>query len=231
MRLEKAESLAVAVTEAIQSGDTHTLSVLLADHISLATAVIVDERGNGRTLLHVASDFPGHLPQRSETVTLLTAAGAPVDGQFQGFHSETALHWAASNDDVELAGTLLDLGANIEAGGGVIGNGTPLADAVAFGQWKAARLLVDRGASVTLWQAAALGLIDEVRSVRDASPDDITNAFWCACHGGQRETAEYLLGQGAMLNWVGHDDLTPLRAAERSGADELAAWLRTQGAI
>jgi hypothetical protein len=25
----------------------------------------------------------------------------------------------------------------------------------------------------------------------------IDNAFWCACHGGQRATAEYLLERGA----------------------------------
>jgi hypothetical protein len=46
----------------------------------------------------------------------------------------------------------------IEAGA-VIGGGAPLADAVAFGQWQAARRLVERGARTTLWQAAALGLM------------------------------------------------------------------------
>jgi ankyrin repeat protein len=230
MRLDKAETLAVAVTEAIQTGDTLTLGSLLADHPSLATAVVIDERGNGRTLLHLASDFPGHLPQRSAVVTLLTAAGAPVDGRFEGFHGETALHWAASNDDVELVDTLLDLGANIESDGGVIGNGTPLADAVAFGQWQAARRLIFRGAQASLWQAAALGLMDQVVSAQPTK-EELDNAFWCACHGDQRETAEYLLEQGASLNWLGHDGLTPLQAALRSGAEDLATWLRSRGAI
>jgi ankyrin repeat protein len=58
----------------------------------------------------------------------------------------------------------------------------------------------------------------------------VTNAFWCACHGGRRAAAELLLGRGADRNWVGHDGLTPLDAALRSGARELADWLRTRGA-
>ena len=60
--------------------------------------------------------------------------------------------------------------------------------------------------------------------------DEITNAFWCACHGGQRETAEYLLDQGADINWIGHDNLTPLDAATRSDAHDLVEWLQARGA-
>ena len=56
----------------------------------------------------------------------------------------------------------LDAGADIEARGGVIGGGTPLDDAVAFGQWNAARRLVARGAHPWLWNASALGLLAEV---------------------------------------------------------------------
>jgi ankyrin repeat protein len=62
------------------------------------------------------------------------------------------------------------------------------------------------------------------------TPDEVTNAFWCACHGGQRGPAEYLLGRGAQLHWVGYDGLTPIDAASRSGAAELVEWLRSQGA-
>jgi ankyrin repeat protein len=49
-----------------------------------------------------------------------------------------------------------------------------------------------------------------------------TRRPWCACHGGQRETAEYLLDQGADINWIGHDKLTPVDAAGRSDAHHLA---------
>ena len=109
-----------------------------------------------------------------------------------------------------------------------------MSDAVAFGQWQAARRLVERGARTTLWQAAALGLIDRVdeyfKAVPPPTPDEITNAFWCACHGGQRAAAEYLLDRGADLNWVGYDKLSPLDAANRSGAAALVQWLRGRGA-
>ena len=74
-----------------------------------------------------------------------------------------------------------------------------------------------------------MGLMDRVRGffTGDGLPErnEITNAFWCACHGGQREAAEYLLKRGADRDWVGHDGLTPEAAARRSGALEMAEWL------
>jgi ankyrin repeat protein len=153
---------------------------------------------------------------------------------FGGAHAERPLHWAASSDDVEVLDALVEGGADIEAPGSVINGGSPLADAVAFGQWRAARRLVELGARVNLWQAAALGLADRVERLLGADPPpargEITNAFWCACHGGQRATAERLLDHGADFNWVSHDGLTPLDAALRSDAHDLAHWLRSRGA-
>jgi hypothetical protein len=37
-------------------------------------------------------------------------------------------------------------------------------------------------------------------------------------------------GKPFRINWIGYDNLTPLGAAQRTGADELVAWLREQGA-
>jgi uncharacterized protein len=43
--------------------------------------------------------------------------------------------------------------------------------------------------------------------------------------------ARYLLDRGAQPNWIpGWENRTPLDAAERSGATEVAAWLRGIGA-
>ncbi|HUE12614.1 MAG TPA: ankyrin repeat domain-containing protein [Planctomycetaceae bacterium] len=231
---------AVAVVKAIRGGDVEGLVRLLGENPDLATARVAKTSaecasgGKPRTLLHIATDWPGHFPNGVATVKGLIAAGADVDVQVGGMHEETPLHWAASSDDVGVLDALLDTGANIEAPGAVIGGGTPLSDAVAFGQWQAARRLIERGAKANLWQAAALGLVDRVKEffAGDAapSPDDITNAFWCACHGGQRATAEYLLGRGADINWIGHDKLTPFDTARRSEAHELVAWLVDQGA-
>jgi hypothetical protein len=128
---------------------------------------------------------------------------------------------------------LLDGGADVEAPGAIFTGGAPMPDAVVFAQWNAARRLLDRGARTTIWQAAALGLLDRVQEYcatePSPAPDQITNAFWHACRGGQRQTGEYLLGRGADLNWIGYDNHTPLDAAEHSGNDDLIAWLRSRG--
>ena len=237
--MQNAEPFVRASVEAIRAGDIGTLSRLLAEHPALVTTRIAGETGSdagaaaSRTLLHIVTDWPGHLPNGRAMVGALVGAGADVNARFVGPHQETPLHWAASCDDVEVLDALLDHGADIEAPGAVVAGGTPLADAVAFGQWNAARRLIARGARTTLWQAAALGLMDRiVEGVdgREPTPDEVTQAFWLACHGGQRQAAEYLLGRGADINWVGYDALTPIDAARRSGADALVEWLLGRGA-
>jgi ankyrin repeat protein len=224
------EARAAAAVAAIRGGDVAELKRLLACDPALAGARV----DGSRTLLHVATDWPGHFPGAAASVAALIEVGADVDAPFAGAHTERPLHWAASSDDVEVLDVLVAAGADLEASGGVIGGGTPLADAVAFGQWNAARRLVEHGARTTLWQAAARGLVDRVEGLLSADPppgaDDVTNAFWCACHGGQRATADILLERGADVDWAGHDGLTPLDAARRSGADEVVAWLRERGA-
>ena len=220
------------ITEVIRSGDAASLQMLLREHPELATARIGDpDRGQSRTLLHVVTDWPGHVPEAGAKVAALVAAGADVNARFTGPHTETPLHWAASSDDLEALEALLDAGADIEADGAVIAGGTPIADAVAFGQWAAARRLLERDARTNLWQAAALGLVDRVRDELAQNPPaqgDLDNALWCAAHGGQRESSELLLGHGADPAWVGHDKLTAADAADRSGAHALAEWLGGQ---
>jgi uncharacterized protein len=215
--------------EAIHGGDLAALRRLLSDNPGLATARIGDS-----TLLHVATDWPGHFPGGAETVAVLVEAGADVNARFGGEHSETPLHWAASSDDVQLLDALVDAGADLDAPGAVIAGGPPLADATAFGQWRAAHRLVERGARTNLWDEATLGLLDRLECRFDADPPpsqgDVKAAFWGACHGGQRGTAEYLLERGADPNWVPPwEELTPLDAAERSEATELVEWLRGRG--
>ncbi|MEV0453893.1 ankyrin repeat domain-containing protein [Catellatospora methionotrophica] len=236
--IDPADPLAVAAAvQAIHDGDVAGLRRLLTEQAHLATARLGNDQpcGMTRTLLHVATDWPGHYPNGPATVAALVAAGADVNARFTGPHTETPLHWAASSDDVAVLDALLDAGADIEAGGGVIGNGTPLADAVAFGQWNTARRLLERGAQPNLWQAAGLGLLAHVQAACTADPpppaDEITGAFWLACHGGQEATSAYLLDLGADLNWIGYDQLTPLDAARRSSAHQLAEWLTARGAL
>src|SRR5215472_5314085 len=223
-------SVPTTAVQAIHQGNLALLEQLLNESPSLATARIDGQR----TLLHVATDWPGHFPNSETTVAALIAHGADVNAAFLGKHSETPLHWAASSDDVGVLDALLNHGARTEAPGGIIGGGTPLADAVAFGQWQAARRLVERGAQTTLWQAAALGLMSRVDEFfkKDSPParGDITNAVWSACHGNQLPAAQYLLDRGADLNWVGYDGVTPLDVAIRNRNGELIQWLRDRGA-
>jgi len=223
-RLMANTSLARKVTEVIRSGKAAALQQLLVEHPTLAHVRIAEPGcGDARTLLHVVTDWPGSVPEAAAKIRELVAAGADVNARFIGPHGETPLHWAASSDDIEALDALLDSGADIEADGAVIAGGTPIADAVAFGQWKAARRLLERGARSNLWQAAALSLTDRVRDElarTQASQQDLDNALWCAAHGGQRYTAELLVDRGADPAWVGHDNLSAAQAAERSHAHE-----------
>jgi ankyrin repeat protein len=229
---------AVALVAAIQHGDVEALQRYLADAPELATIRVVDRRGVSRTLVHIVADWPGHFPNGPQTVAVLVAAGADVNARVvhRGPHgsSETALHWAASSDDVAALDALLDAGADLEAPGAVFTGGAPMSDAVVFAQWCAARRLLERGATTTIWQAAALGLLDRVRELCSIEPPlarrEITNAFWNACRGGERPVAEYLLERGADVNWIGHDGKTPCDAAQESGDDTLMEWLRARGA-
>ncbi|MET9764573.1 ankyrin repeat domain-containing protein [Streptomyces sp. NPDC006372] len=235
--LTSRDPLAVAVTEAIRHGDLPGLRRLLSEHPGLATARIVEQEENcrgTRSLLHIATDWPGHFPHGPEVIAALVAAGADPDARFDGAHAETPLHWAASNNDVAALDALLAAGADIEAPGAVIAGGTPLADARAFGQWRAAHRLVEHGARTTLQDAATLGLLDRVRAYVEAdgrpSPDEITSAFWGACHGGHLATAQYLHRHGADIDWCGYDDRTPLDIARAQDAEDVVRWLRGLGA-
>mgnify|MGYP002778227044 FL=1 len=205
------------VIEAIRKGDVEGVARMLDEDTSLGGARVDGER----TLLHVATDWPGHWPRVGEMIRMLAARGVELDAAFPGKqHQETALHWAASSDDVEALDALLDAGAWIEAPGSVIGGGSALSDAVAFRNWRCARRLVERGARTTIWQAAALGMLERVQGFfADGGPEEreVTNAFWAACDGGQQEAAEYLAARGADVNWVGHDGLRPVDVGGRGG--------------
>jgi len=223
--------------DAIHAGEVEWVRELVTENQGLASARIVDEKGGSGTPLHAATDWPGYFPNAPEIVSVLIDAGAdpnlPVEGSW---HAETPLHWAASSDDVDVARALIDGGANIEATGASLGGGTPLDDAVGYGCWQVARLLVERGAHVDFGQAAALGIktrVEELLATDPPSPQEIADAFWGACHGGQRRMAELLLSLGADINgtpsWGGG---TPLDAADSqdTGREALVMWLRERGA-
>ncbi|MFD0032656.1 ankyrin repeat domain-containing protein [Streptomyces sp. NPDC127172] len=231
--IDSQDPLAVAVTQAIRQGDVPGLRHLLAENPGLASARIAETARPDcfgiRTLLHVATDWPGHFPNGPQILAALVEAGADPDTRFSGAHTETPLHWAASNDDVAAVDALVAAGADIEAPGAVIGDGTPLSDACAFGQWRAAFRLVEHGARVTFEEAASLGLLDQVEACATAGEpltlEELSSAFWCACHGGRLATAQYLYGLGADPDRVGYSDRTPLDIAREQNATDVVEWL------
>lgn len=223
--------VADAVVAAIHSGDTAALRQLLADHPGVASAPL-GGRHKTRTPLSAVTDWPGYLSNGPETVQLLVEAGADPNADQAG--EETPPRWAASSDDWHIAAALIDAGADMNAPDGSIG--TPLENAVGYGCWDVARLLVARGADVGKpWVAASLGLLDQLSQLLGDNPstEQLSQALWHACAGGQRRAAEYLVGRGADVNWVpDYAKGTPLDAATGEGTqrENLIGWLREHGA-
>ena len=235
--LTSTDPVAISITRAIHTGDVAALRQLLSDDPGLANARIVGADGVERSMVHVATDWPGRFPNVAATLRALASAGADVNARMSPHPKdpncvETPLHWAASSNDVVAIDALLDLDADIEATGAIFTGGAPLSDAVVFANWEAARRLVERGARPTWWQGAALGMLDVVTTRWHDEPlptrDEITRAFWHACRGAQQPTAAYLLERGADPNWIGWDQKTPLQAAEGSGDAGFVSWLRSR---
>ncbi|HEX4833825.1 MAG TPA: ankyrin repeat domain-containing protein [Trebonia sp.] len=231
---------------AVRRGDAGRVRELLGADPGLATTLI-----NSRTPLHLFADAPGHRPNPGAVVSALVAAGANLDAHATGtWHHETALHWAASNDDVELIDALLDAGADIEHPGSSIGGGPPAGSALGYAQWNALRRLHERGAAMNLSRAAALGLMPlvaelaaEVTEVA-AGPDgadpggepagelagqlteELSLAFWNACRAGQLAAARYLAARGADTSWrAPWSDESALDAARAQDAHAVVTWL------
>ena len=231
------------IVKAVKAGEVDTLTALLDEHPDLINTTIGD---NPRTLLHFATDGD-MIPGDAEVIRLLIARGANVHARFEGPHGETPLHWAASINYVAAIDALLDVGADIDVPGAVIGGGTPLTDAVVFAQWDAAQRLVNRGAAMDVWHAAAMGDLGTVKTMFDAEGnlrrdslrlpntkdwDDrtfIDGAFWMACRR-HLATAQYLWKRGADINAVLYTGETPLDVASNAGETDIETWLLGLGA-
>jgi len=194
--LRESEPLVVEVTDAIRHGDITAVRRLLDANPGLAVEYIRVARGSAGTLLHVVAGWPGFVPNGPVVIRMLIEAGADPDARVAcGRFAEAPLHLAACTDDAGVAAALIDGGADVEIPYGSIG--TPLDNAIEYGCWNVARLLVSRGARVQeLWHAAALGMHERVLELLAQSPpsdEQLTEAFFQACTGGQRRTAELIV--------------------------------------
>ena len=239
MNLAPTDPLALRLKAAIHSGNLDELRRLLVEHPELASARVMGRRGGWGTSLHFAADWPGYFPNGPAVVRTLIEGGADPSAPCGDGPSETPLHWAASSDDVDVAAALIDGGADIEAPGASIAGGGPLNCAVGYGCWHVARLLVERGAQVgSLWEAAALGMVDRVDEFLAGDPpptqEDIDEAFYQACHGGQLRMAALLLARGADIN-ASPDYANGQTALDVAGSvdtrrQQLVTWLRERSA-
>ncbi len=233
--LPAGDSRAVELTTAIHGGDLAALRRLLAEQPALASARLLDRKGGSRTPLHIVTDWPGYFPNGPRIAELLIAAGADIDSRGTDGTGETPLHWAASSDDEAVARVLIDHGADIEAADGSIG--TPLDNAIGYGCWNVARLLVARGARVDkLWHAAALGLLDRLEELANTDPPPtaaaLNQALWHACAGGQRRAAELVVGLGADLAFTpdyGSGSVLDVASGHGTQRNNLIAWLEGLG--
>ena len=219
---------------AIRTGDLAGVRALIAADPGFATSRLGKPHG-GRTPLHLVTDWPGFFPNGPQVAQLLIEAGADVDARGRDATGETPLHWAASSDDADVARVLVDAGADVDAPDGSIG--TVLDNAVGYGCWNVARLVVAHGARVdTLWTAAALGLSDRLHELlaqpATATQGLLDQAFWHACAGGQRRAAELLLQHGADPAFTpDYGTGTVLDVARAHGTQRLrlVEWLESLG--
>jgi ankyrin repeat protein len=229
---ERVDRVFEAAVDAIVQGDLETLVALLHEHPDLARRRSVF--GHGCTLLHhVAANGVEQSSQRSPAnapaiaQAILDAGADPDAGSLSyGGPDATTLELLVSSCHPAEAGVQADLvevlcraGAKLE---GLRGDGSPLWTAITWGYDESAQRLVKCGARVdNVITAAALGLIDQVRSYFGADgrlvPGEIRGAmcfshgrpfdaahvleyaFICAASAGHRDVVELLLTKGPDL--------------------------------
>ncbi|HEX9893902.1 MAG TPA: ankyrin repeat domain-containing protein [Gemmatimonadales bacterium] len=173
-----------------------------------------------------------------------------------GEHGKTGLHWAAEADGIDVARTLVDAGADIEAR--TSWGASPLDWAATMGSTRVAAFLLSRGAGgLTLITAAALGMQPEVEAVvesgRDFSPhrrrdaprtpndhwptdsahllgDILSDALYAAARNGHTPVVEYLLSRGASIDAKGVFGATGLHWAAMNGHAGTVELLISRGA-
>ena len=230
------DPVAAELRWAVHAGDVEAIQRLLGSHPTLATARLGSKDTGTATPLHLVTDWPGYFPNGPQIVRLLIDAGADPNAlttsrgaEATGPGDETPLHYAASSDDADVAEALISGGAALDVPGGSIG--TPLENAVGYGCWHVARLLVARGARVDrLWTAAALGILPRIEEflAPGVPADQLNEAFWQACHGGQRRAAELLLDRGADPSAIpGYAEQTAAQAAAAldTRRENVVSWL------
>ncbi len=216
--------------------DLRLLRTLIAQGVSL------DADASGITPLLAATRDSWH--GRPDAVAMLLANGADVRAADP--QGNTALHHAARSTDPGVAALLIDAQARIDAAND---NGqTPLAMACAAGNWRLAKFLLERGASVAPagamapLLAAATADDDDPAGVQlllrhraqlaDAIDGEGRGALHLAAQAGHSAIVQTLLDSGAGVDARDATQTTPLMLAAQGGhRDAIDALLESHADI
>ena len=238
-----------AAVDAIVAGDEGTLRRLLTEHPELAHAR--STRDHASTLLHYVSangveDFRQITPRNIVSLTeLLLAAGADINATSEAYGggsttlglAATSIHPERAGVQIELLETLLRHGARLEGEQAGNGNGIVLG-CLANGQPGAARYFADRGARLSLVEAAGVGRIDRVREFFDengrgrppVTSTELNSALQYAAGYGHADVVRLLLDRGAQVNMTDDAGQTPLHWATFGPHVEVTRALLSAGA-
>jgi transposase-like protein len=238
-----------SAVDAIVAGDAPRLRGLLQAHPELARAR--STRDHRSTLLHYVSangveDFRQLTPRNIVAMTeMLLDAGADVNAASEAYGGgsttlglvATSIHPEQAGVQIELLETLLRHGARIEGEQAGNQHGIVLG-CLANGQPAAARFFAERGAPLTLVEAAGVGnldrvhaLLDDLSSVRHpAASGDLDSALQYAAGYGHTDVVKLLLERGANAGMSDDAGQTPLHWATFGPHVEVTRALLAAGA-
>lgn len=228
----------MSLKDVILSGDRNQLTQYIKNHPeSLHQPVIWGGDNTIQTeLIYFVVGLPFHKLLECEKATMILEELLThiSDVTPRNTNGETPLHGSVSYGEVEMSRLLITAGADLEADGGVIENGTPLLLAVFFGMLECARLLVEHGATVTdLAIPAGMGdtaTLTALLKDRQFDQEQLQRAFAFACINGQQVTATILLQKGADINAIAYRDLNGLHWTAYRNQSRMAEFLLQQGA-
>jgi cytohesin len=186
---------------------------------------------DGTTALHRAV-----MSRRSDVVALLLDRGVDINSaQSDGW---TALHYSARVGTNNIAELLISKGADVNAK--TARGETPVHLAVVQNRRDTVKLLISKGAEVSTIQLAAyLGDLAKVKSfIEKGVSVNTQEGYWptplqAAAATGQREVAEFLIREGALVNAeaVAQGGTTALHYAALGGSKEVVELLISKGAV
>ncbi|MBI3970800.1 MAG: sigma-70 family RNA polymerase sigma factor [Chloroflexi bacterium] len=266
-REERFAATVEAIT-AVKKGNVAALTTLLDRDPTLVDAQ--DPARDNQPLLYVAAvyGYSGRIKRYKALVDLLLARGAGQDIFAAAYLNDsarakallaadpslarardaagmTALHHAAERGATSVARLLIEVGADVDARDGR--GEAPIDHASHSGPWKPGpakqiiRLLLDHGATVDVFQAAAMGDVARLRGLLDEDPQRVNardeknrTPLYEASHNLHFEAVELLLERGADVEVCTAWGETPVSTAIAHSWDkrgpEVVARLRAAGA-